>query len=895
MNSRKLTATNESDDAINKYPFPEDAERRRRTNIQRMQNVLLIWLDSTIDETNDDCKNTIKQLRRAINDTNIFTDGDQCLEFIKTIVDKKACMIISGSLGEHIVPRVHNMSQVDLIFIFCDNEKHHEQWIKEWPKIKGIFTEITSICQALKEAAHQCEQNAIPMSFVRSDKKSDQLDPSFMYTVLIKEILLTIEFEQKHIKDYIDYCRGVFVDNEEETVNIKRFEDEYHDKKPVYWYTCHMFLYPMLNRALRLMDGDIITRMGFFIADLHRNIEQLHQEQYVGKTATDTFTLYRGQGLSNTDFEQMMKTKGGLVSFNNFLSTSENIKVSLGFAEDATINPDQMGVLFIIQVNPSQSTTPFASIASISAMKREKEVLFSMHSVFRIQDIKQIDGNDRLYEVNLELTADNDPELSRITDYIREESVPGSEGWYRLGLALYNMGQFSKAEDFYQVLLDQTDDGEHTAPLYRQLGLIKSAQGKYEEALSYFEKTLEIRQQSLPLNFTDLADSYDDLGSVHDDMGNYPTALSSHEKALEIRQQTLPPNHLDLASSYNNISNVHNNMGNYPKALSFQKKALEISKKTLPPNHPDLALIYGNIGEVHNIMGNYTEALSFHEKAIEIRQQSLPPNHPDLAMSYNNICSVHNFMGNFPEVLSYYEKALEIRQQSLPPNHPDLAISYNNIGSTHRMMGSYPEALSYYQKALEISKESLPPNHPHLAMFYNNIGVLHEKMENYTEALSFHEKAFEIRQQSLPPNHPDLATSYTNIGSVHNIMGNFPEAVSYYEKAVEIQQQSLPLDHTDLADSYDDVDNVDDNMGNYPTALSSHEKALEIQQQSLPSNDPDLPASYNNINNVHKQIGNYLEARTCYEHTIQIAEQSLPSNDPDFQEYREDLEDVKNK
>ncbi|CAF4146744.1 unnamed protein product, partial [Adineta steineri] len=156
--SRENSKTNAS--AVSK-----GAEIRRRINFQRMQNVLLIWLDNNIDENNDDCQNTITQLRQAVNDTNTFTDVDQCLEFIQTITDKKVCMVISGSLGQHIVPRVYDMSQIDSIFIFCGNRKRHEQWTKDCPKIKGGFTDITSICEALKSAAYQCEQNAIPMSF----------------------------------------------------------------------------------------------------------------------------------------------------------------------------------------------------------------------------------------------------------------------------------------------------------------------------------------------------------------------------------------------------------------------------------------------------------------------------------------------------------------------------------------------------------------------------------------------------------------------------------------------------------------------------------------------------------------------------------------------------------
>ena len=73
------------------------------------------------------------------------------------------------TLGQDIVPRVHTMSQVDSIFIFCGNKKYHEQWTKDWPKIKGVFTEIKPICEALKQAAQQCEQNAISITVMGND------------------------------------------------------------------------------------------------------------------------------------------------------------------------------------------------------------------------------------------------------------------------------------------------------------------------------------------------------------------------------------------------------------------------------------------------------------------------------------------------------------------------------------------------------------------------------------------------------------------------------------------------------------------------------------------------------------------------------------------------------
>jgi tetratricopeptide (TPR) repeat protein len=772
-----------------------------RINVQMVQNVLLIWLDQNIDDNSADCRNTIKQLRRTVNTINTFTDGEQCIHFLENMGNEKVCMIISGSLGQHIVPRVHNMSQVDSIFIFCGNKKHHEQWTKDWPKINGIFTEIKPICEALKQAAQQCEQNAISISIMGtggdvSKKNLDQLDPPFMYTQIMKEILLTIEFEQQHIEEFITYCRDVLANNPGQLQHVDILEREYRDQTPIWWYTFECFLYPMLNRALRLMDADLIIKLGFFIGDLHRQIEQLHEEQFADPSSNQSFSVYRGQGMAKEQFEQMTINKGGLLSFNYFLSTSTDRDVSLFFAESNQSNPDVVGVLFVMTINPAQSTTPFASIAEYGHFgDNEREVLFSMHTVFRIGNITPMGENHRLFQVELALTSDNDKDLLQLTDRIREETFPDSTGWYRLGQVLLQMGQPQRAQRLYEILLEQRTEERAKVHIYNQLGRVKSREEEYQEAIRFYEKALAITQQSLPPNHPDLAGSYGNIGSVYDKMGDYLKALSYYEKALAIQQQSLPPNHPGLAKSYNNIGIVFNRMGDYPKALSSHEKALAIQQQSLPPNHSDLAGSYGNIGSVYDNMGDYLKALSYYEKALAIQQQSLPPNHPGLAKSYNNIGIVYYNMGDYPKALSYYEKALAIQQQSLPPNHPGLAKSYNNIGLVYYNMGDYPKALSYYEKALAIRQQSLPPNHPDLASSYYNIGLVYYNMGDYPKALSYYEKALAIRQQSLPPNHPDLATSHYNMGLLFEKMSNNSKACSSYERAVEIVEKSLPSNH----------------------------------------------------------------------------------------------------
>jgi tetratricopeptide (TPR) repeat protein len=382
------------------------------------------------------------------------------------------------------------------------------------------------------------------------------------------------------------------------------------------------------------MDMNILIKAGFFIRDLDRHIKQLHSEQFNGHHSNEPFIVYRGQGLSKADFERMSKTKGGLMSFNSFLSTQKNRNVSLDFTRHATTNPDLMGILFVMTIDPSKSTAPIASVADVGTFSQEAEVLFSTHTVFRIGEIKSIDG---LFQVNLTLTSDTDDDLRMLTDHLRKEICQHSNGWYQLGLFLLKMGQIEAAQDIYEMLLKETSDEREKGNLFHQLGSTKVDQGKYDEAIKYFEKSLVICEKTLPQNHPHLASSFNNIGLVYEKLGEYSKALESHEKALRIYQKIRPPNHPDLVSTYNNMGLVYNDLGDYPKALSFHEKALEIRQKTLPPNHPDLAMSYNNIGLVRRNMGDFSEALSLHERAVNIAESTLPSNHPALQMYKKNL------------------------------------------------------------------------------------------------------------------------------------------------------------------------------------------------------------------------------------------------------------------
>jgi tetratricopeptide (TPR) repeat protein len=467
---------------------------------QIAQDVRLVWLDGNIDTSNPDCQNTLTRLRRVVHTMDTFTVIDPCVDFLRKIHDEKVFMVVSGSLSLNVIPIVHSMTQIDSIFVFCGHKARYEHLMTDWSKVKGVLTHIDTICKSLYQNTHHFEKSAMPMSFLSAtgassfDTPLNQSDLNFMYTQLFKEILLDInDDDETSIKELAGYCREKYKDNPVELKNIDQFEKEYRQHPPIWWYTCECFIYHMLNRALGTLDVDIIVKMGFFIRDLHRNLEKLHSEKihdYPGQF----LTVYRGQTLTNAKFAKMQEMKGGLISFNNFLSTSQNEDVSINFSRRGLgKNPDSVSVLFIMTIDLTMSTIPFASIEKTSNFESEKEVLFSTHTVFRIGEITPIDNTNTLWRVNLTITNEINSKLSVLIDQTREE-ISTAKGWYRLNELLIKLGELDKAQKVCNLLQQKNTEATNSV-LYFQLAQIARGQGEGNKAAELYNKSVQLNKQ----------------------------------------------------------------------------------------------------------------------------------------------------------------------------------------------------------------------------------------------------------------------------------------------------------------------------------------------------------------------------------------------------------------
>jgi hypothetical protein len=100
-----------------------------------LETFSLLWLDAAINTT-DDNRQAKKILQATIHQLKTFDNPDQCEQcIISTPVEDRIVLIVSGQLGRHIVPRVHHLEQLLLVYVYCTDKESNEKWACKYSKV----------------------------------------------------------------------------------------------------------------------------------------------------------------------------------------------------------------------------------------------------------------------------------------------------------------------------------------------------------------------------------------------------------------------------------------------------------------------------------------------------------------------------------------------------------------------------------------------------------------------------------------------------------------------------------------------------------------------------------------------------------------------------------------
>ncbi|CAF1568789.1 unnamed protein product [Didymodactylos carnosus] len=470
-----------------------------------------------------------------------------------------------------------------------------------------------------------------------------------------------MESTEQSKKDMIDLCRSLYANDKDSLNVIEEFERDYRPEKAIWWFTRDIFLYRIINKALRLQDIDQLYRMRYFITHLHAQLVERHRKQLQeGSFCGNILTVYRGIVVTEFEFAPLKNAvPGQYMSIPTFLATSDLSSKASSFAVTSGGNSGMLGILFKIEVDVKRCQTEFADITRDSSEPDECEVLFSMGSIFKIVSVNQDKQN--LWNIHVKCTGEEDLDLKGLKDSLQKDII-------------------------------------QVNPLF-SFARLTEKMGKYSEAVKYY--TMTSNDPVVRSNYEDLSAVYNNMAGCFYNMGDMQSTLEHANSSINLLL-TKYPDHPDLVSSYLHLGLVHYKKLEYLKALSIFKEAVRIQLK-YPKTYPArLASCYNNIGLIYDEQKHYKDALGMYQECLAIRTVVQPENHPDVAGLYNNIAQVYQSQLDHQKALDYFRKAHEIKLQTLSPNHIDLALSYQNLAMSLRFNGQYPEFCKEMKNAYHI-------------------------------------------------------------------------------------------------------------------------------------------------------------------------------------------------
>ncbi|CAF1003342.1 unnamed protein product [Didymodactylos carnosus] len=501
-----------------------------------------------------------------------FCRFDDCIDYITRNLNEKIALVIFSKSDSHLSgyifekPEVFALSQIDCIYLLShDSSKYYSSDCQNI----CLFLDQNVLLDELKKDITKHSQAA--------EIHLDRITEISLRTVtthhfhLLTELVSSMPQSQQSKTEMLNECRLHFhyKSNEAQLRMIDDFEHSYTSDQAIWWYTKPGFLFTQLNRACRTQEIDEIYAFRYFISDLNDQLTQLHGQQDKEHKLPYGF-VYRGQSMSKNELNSLTSNVKKLFATNAFFSTTKNYCTALVYAIRRT---NYEAVVFVIEISETVKniTKPFADISQISAIEDEEEVLFSIGTVFRLDNFQQL--ADGTWIVEMSLSKEDDDTLKNIIEPY-QKLIDETPIFLLMGEFLLQIGEPEKAERYYRIYIEQdtTENSFTIARVYEKIADVCIKKCEYASALENYELALTKYLETLPTNDPIIKKTYDKVGYVY---LNY-----THEYRRAVRQYSQDLYKVPLtdrarqAIIYYWIGNMYYELGYYVRALTNYNRAI---------------------------------------------------------------------------------------------------------------------------------------------------------------------------------------------------------------------------------------------------------------------------------------------------------------------------------
>jgi tetratricopeptide (TPR) repeat protein len=435
-------------------------------------------------------------------------------------------------------------------------------------------------------------------------------------------------------------------------------------------------------------------------------------------------------------------------------------------------------------------------------------------------------------------------------------------------------------------------DGNSEGRALIALGIIYERQGRWEEALGYYEDSLRIFRRLS--DRTGEGQALGNVGNVHRRRHRWDEAIKSYEASLGIFRELA--NRQGEGDALGNLGVVYERQKHWAKAINCYEESLRIFRD-LGDRRAE-GWILNNLGTTYRHRSNWDEALKHYKESLRFRRELGDRRGEGHVLG--NLGVVYERQGHLDQAIRCYEESLRIRRESVDRQGEGWVLS--SLGNVYRRRNRWEEAIQHYKQSIEIWREL--GDRQSEGQTLSRLGVVYGRQGLWDEAVKCCEESIDICRRLGDRRGEGHALG--NLAIICERQGHWDEAVKHYEESLRIRRElgdrqgegwvltnlgdvyrrwsrwnaaikchkeSMPF-FRELADrhregqAFDKLDNAYRNRSNWREAAEHYKKSLRIRREL--GNPRAEGHVLGNLADVYERQGHWAEAIRYYEEGLRI-------------------------
>jgi tetratricopeptide (TPR) repeat protein len=195
-----------------------------------------------------------------------------------------------------------------------------------------------------------------------------------------------------------------------------------------------------------------------------------------------------------------------------------------------------------------------------------------------------------------------------------------------LGFVLHRLGDpeaESHVQRAYELYRAVDPEHPHLAWVLSELGSFASNDGRLDEAVSHYERALELQERTLGEGHLATADVLNDLGVAYWYGGRLEEAERYWLEALAVRERHLSRDNPALIQSLNNLALISEDQERLRDAEAYYRRALEIGERAYGVDAPQTAGVLANLALALQRQRRPAEAEPLARRSLALQREAL--------------------------------------------------------------------------------------------------------------------------------------------------------------------------------------------------------------------------------------------------------------------------------